>query len=48
MRVVIAYIFGFVHSIKASILKQEFKKVLEYTLSFDPFTEELMDLSNCL
>lgn len=38
MRVVMTYIFGFVHSIKASILKQEFKKVLEYTLSFDPFT----------
>lgn len=38
MRVVMTYNFRFVHSIKASILKQEVKKVLEYTLPFDPFS----------
>lgn len=37
MRVVITYNFGFVHSSKASILKQEVKKVLKYKLSFDLF-----------
>ena len=37
MRIAITYNFGFVHSSKASILRQEVKKVLKYKLSFGPF-----------